>query len=41
MSNGANMAYRRRVFTEVKGYNGNDSIPSGDDEFLLLKVASR
>ena len=36
--NGANMAYLREVFFEVGGYNGNLNVPSGDDEFLLLKV---
>lgn len=41
MSNGANMAYRREVFTDVNGYEGNFEIPTGDDEFLLLKVANR
>ncbi len=41
MSNGANMAYRRAIFMEVNGYQGNHQIPSGDDEFLLLKVAKR
>ena len=41
MSNGANMAYRREIFNEVNGYDGNHQVPTGDDEFLLLKVASR
>lgn len=41
MSNGANLAYRREVFNEVEGYNGNSQIPSGDDEFLLLKVVKK
>ncbi len=41
MSNGANLAYRREVFGEVGGYSGNDQIPSGDDEFLLLKVVKK
>ena len=41
MSNGANLAYRREVFTEVNGYEGNSEVPTGDDEFLLLKVAKR
>jgi len=38
MCNGANMSYRRKVFDEVSGYNGNDHIPTGDDEFLMRKV---
>jgi cellulose synthase/poly-beta-1,6-N-acetylglucosamine synthase-like glycosyltransferase len=38
--NGASMAFRRSVFLEVGGYHGNLHIPSGDDEFLLRKVAA-
>ena len=40
-SNGANLAYRKSIFEKVDGYNGNKSNPSGDDEFLLLKVFNR
>ncbi|MEL7006455.1 MAG: glycosyltransferase family 2 protein, partial [Bacteroidota bacterium] len=36
--NGANMAYRKDVFEEVDGYEGNNQLPTGDDEFLLQKV---
>ncbi len=39
--NGANMAYRKEVFEELGGYEGNRQIPSGDDEFLLQKVHQR
>src|SRR5690606_14134045 len=39
MCNGANLAYRKSVFSAVGGYTGNDHIPSGDDQFLLDKVA--
>jgi cellulose synthase/poly-beta-1,6-N-acetylglucosamine synthase-like glycosyltransferase len=38
MCNGANIAYRKAVFEEVNGYNGNTHIPSGDDEFLMRKI---
>ncbi len=38
--NGANLAYWKAVFLEVGGYEGNEQIPSGDDEFLLQKVHS-
>ncbi len=38
MCNGANLSYTKAVFLEVGGYTGNESIPSGDDEFLLQKV---
>jgi len=33
--NGANLAFRRKAFFEVEGYQGHWHIPSGDDEFLL------
>lgn len=38
MCNGANMAYRRTAFIDVKGYAGNEAIASGDDEFLMRKI---
>lgn len=38
MCNGANLAFRKNVFQAVKGYEGNETIPSGDDEFLMRKV---
>jgi biofilm PGA synthesis N-glycosyltransferase PgaC len=38
MCNGANLAYRKDVFYEVGGYEGNFEIPSGDDEFLMRKI---
>jgi poly-beta-1,6-N-acetyl-D-glucosamine synthase len=41
MANGANLAFRRQSFEEVKGFEGNLHIPSGDDEFLLQKIAAR
>ncbi len=37
LSNGANLAYRKDAFYEVKGFKGNDTIASGDDMFLLDK----
>lgn len=40
MCNGANVAYLREAFIAVNGYEGNDSIPSGDDEFLMHKMFS-
>jgi len=39
--NGANLAYRKEVFCSVGGFEGNEHIPSGDDEFLLKKVAKK
>ncbi|NUM31158.1 MAG: glycosyltransferase [Bacteroidetes bacterium] len=38
MCNGANIAYRKSVFNDVKGFEGNENKMSGDDEFLLQKV---
>ena len=38
--NGANLAYRRDVFHELKGFQGIDHLASGDDELFMHKVAS-
>ena len=38
MCNGANMAYRKKVFFRAGGFAGNEHIASGDDEFLMHKV---
>ena len=38
MCNGANLAYTKQVFQEVNGFAGNETIASGDDEFLLHKI---
>lgn len=38
MCSGANLAFRKAVFLEVKGYQDNLQIPSGDDEFLMRKI---
>ncbi|KAA9339346.1 glycosyltransferase [Hymenobacter busanensis] len=40
MCNGANLAYRRSAFAAVAGFAGNAHVPSGDDEFLLHKLAA-
>ncbi|HEX8563659.1 MAG TPA: glycosyltransferase [Flavobacterium sp.] len=40
MCNGANFAYTKRLFAELRGFNGNDGIASGDDVFLLQKAAA-
>jgi cellulose synthase/poly-beta-1,6-N-acetylglucosamine synthase-like glycosyltransferase len=37
MANGANLAFRKSAFLDVGGYEGNENIPSGDDEYLLRK----
>jgi biofilm PGA synthesis N-glycosyltransferase PgaC len=38
MCNGANLAYERKVFYEVNGFNGVDHIASGDDMLLMHKI---
>lgn len=39
MCNGANLAYKRKVFFEVNGFAGIDHIASGDDMLLMQKIA--
>ncbi|WP_437920761.1 glycosyltransferase family 2 protein [Sphingobacterium sp. LRF_L2] len=39
--NGANLAYRKDIFYEMKGFTGIDNLASGDDELFLHKVAER
>jgi len=39
--NGANAAYRKKVFEEVSGFDGNNDLSSGDDVFLLQKISQR
>lgn len=41
LCNGANLAFRRRVFFDVNGYEGNMDVASGDDEFLMRKIKNR
>ncbi len=41
MANGANLAYRKQIFGDVEGYSGNEHLASGDDMFLVQKVAAR
>ena len=37
--NGANIAYRKEVFEEVKGLSDNLNLSSGDDELLMQKIS--
>lgn len=39
--NAANMIFRKKVFMEVSGYEGNESIASGDDVFMMKKIAAQ
>ncbi len=41
MCNGANLAYNKKVFYEVDGFAGINSIASGDDMLLMRKVAEK
>ncbi|AFK02368.1 glycosyl transferase family 2 [Emticicia oligotrophica DSM 17448] len=41
MCNGANLTYRKSIFHEVDGFKGNENLASGDDEFLMHKIANR
>jgi len=38
MCSGANLAYQKKVFEQVGGFNGNTHIASGDDVFLMQKM---
>ena len=41
MCNGANFAYTKKLFLELGGFDGNNTIASGDDVFLLQKAISK
>ncbi|NIJ55098.1 glycosyltransferase [Dyadobacter arcticus] len=41
LCNGANLTYEKQVFLDVNGFEGVKHIASGDDEFLMHKVAAR
>lgn len=38
LSNGANLCYSKQLFQSLNGFDGNNSIASGDDIFLLEKA---
>ncbi|MBV2196328.1 MAG: glycosyltransferase [Flavobacterium sp.] len=40
MCNGANFAYSKTFFKQLNGFQGNETIASGDDVFLLQKAVS-
>ncbi len=40
MGNGANLAYRRSAFFAAEGFSGNENRASGDDIFLMQKIAA-
>ncbi|KAF2334472.1 glycosyltransferase family 2 protein [Flavobacterium daemonense] len=41
MCNGANFAYKKSLFENLNGFDGNDKIASGDDVFLLQKAIEK
>ena len=41
MCNGANLAYEKNIFYEVNGFQGIDTIASGDDMLLMHKIANK
>jgi len=41
MCNGANLCFSKAVFFEVNGYEGTNTVASGDDVFLLEKMQNR
>lgn len=41
MCNGANFSYKKMAFLEVSGYEGVEHLISGDDEFLMHKIAAK
>lgn len=41
MCNGANISYEKKSFWDVSGFDGIDSIASGDDMLLMYKVAKK
>lgn len=41
MCNGANLAYEKKAFYQVNGFEGIDQIASGDDMLLMQKMAKR
>lgn len=40
MANGANMSFSKAAFYEVGGFEGNHQLASGDDMFLIQKMAT-
>ncbi|WP_299250600.1 glycosyltransferase [uncultured Lacinutrix sp.] len=38
LCNGANLAYKKELFLDLNGFDGNNEIASGDDIFLLQKA---
>lgn len=41
LANGANWGYRRQLFKQINGFDGIESLASGDDDLLLQKMADQ
>ncbi len=41
LCNGANLAYKKELFISVNGFQGNETIGSGDDIFMLEKAVQQ
>lgn len=41
LCNGANLLYTRKAYDEVKGFEGIDGSPSGDDVLLMYKIKKK
>jgi len=41
MCNGANLCYQKSIFLKLNGFEGNNTIASGDDIFLLEKMIEK
>lgn len=41
MCNGANLSYSKAAFEDVGGFAGTEHLASGDDEFLMHKIAQK
>ena len=35
---GRNLSFRKKIYNQIDGYLGNESIPSGDDDLLMHKI---
>ena len=41
LANGANLSYQKHTFDQVKGFENNENLASGDDVFLANKIAAQ
>lgn len=38
MCNGANILYRKSSYERIRGFEGNEHVPGGDDQFLMHRI---